>query len=82
MGIGEINKLMRDVTNYYVDKGYVTARVAIPQQDMKSGNLQILVIEGTIEDIILNENTWRDKAQVNMAFPFRGTKPKSDKIYK
>jgi hemolysin activation/secretion protein len=70
MGIAEINNLMRDITNYYVDKGYVTARVAVPQQDMKSGNLQLLVIEGTVEDIILNENTWRDKAQVAMAFPF------------
>jgi hemolysin activation/secretion protein len=70
MGIGEINKLMRDITNYYVDNGYVTTRVAVPQQDMKSGNLQLLVIEGTVEDVILNENTLRDKAQVAMAFPF------------
>lgn len=70
MGIAEINNLMREVTNYYVDKGYVTTRVAVPQQDLKSGNLQIMVMEGTVEDIILNENTWRDKAQVKMAFPF------------
>jgi len=70
MGIAEINELMHKVTNFYVDKGYVTTRVAVPQQDLKSGNLQIMVMEGTVEDIILNENTWRDKAQVAMAFPF------------
>jgi hemolysin activation/secretion protein len=70
MGIAEINELMHQVTNFYVDKGYVTTRVAVPQQDLKSGNLQIMVMEGTVEDIILNENSWRDKAQVAMAFPF------------
>jgi hemolysin activation/secretion protein len=70
IGITGINNLMREVTNYYVDKGYVTTRVAVPQQDLKSGNLEIMVMEGTVEDIILNENTWRDKAQVKMAFPF------------
>ncbi|MCE3232748.1 MAG: Polypeptide-transport-associated domain protein ShlB-type [Rickettsiaceae bacterium] len=70
VSINEINKLMREVTNYYIDKGYVTTRVALPQQDLKSGKLQIMVVEGTVEDIILNENTWRDRAQVTMALPF------------
>lgn len=69
IGITEINNLMHEVTNYYMDKGYVTTRVTVPQQDLKSGKLQLIVMEGIVEDIILNENSWRDKAQVAMAFP-------------
>ncbi len=70
MTLVEINQLMHNVTNYYISHGYVTTRVAIPQQNLKSGHLELLVIEGVIEDIILNENTSRDRAQVAMAFPF------------
>lgn len=70
MDIASINQLMRAITNYYFDKGYVTTRVAIPQQDLKDGSLELQVVEGKIEEIILNDNTWRDKLQVKTAFPF------------
>ncbi len=70
MGIAEIDKLMHEITNFYIDKGYVTTRIAIPQQNMQSGRLQLLVMEGVVEDIILNENTRADRAQIAMAFPF------------
>lgn len=70
MDIAAINQLMREITNYYFDKGYITTRVAVPQQDLNDGSLELLVVEGRIEEIILNENTWRDKLQVKTAFPF------------
>jgi hemolysin activation/secretion protein len=70
IGLAEINKLMHEITNFYIEKGYVTTRVVIGQQDLKSGKLQLMVMEGFVEDIILNDNTWRDRAQVEMAFPF------------
>jgi hemolysin activation/secretion protein len=53
----------------------VTTRLAIPQQDLKKGNLELLVVEGKIEAIELNENTTRDKMQVKTAFPFLIGKP-------
>jgi hemolysin activation/secretion protein len=70
MDIAAISRLMRDITNYYNSKGYVTTRVAIPQQELNKGTLELLVIEGKIEDIKLNENSTRDRRQVRTAFGF------------
>jgi hemolysin activation/secretion protein len=70
IGVAEIDNLMRDVTNYYMDRGYVTTRAVISPQGIKDGTLELLVLEGKIEEIILNDNTWRDQLQVQTAFPF------------
>ena len=47
----DINNLVRDVTNLYIAKGYVTTRVVIPQQDLSNGTLHLQVIEGKVEGI-------------------------------
>lgn len=51
MGQKAIKSLMQSITNEYIKNGYITSRVYIPKQDLKSGILKILVIEGTIEEI-------------------------------
>jgi len=53
IGLGDINKLLQTITNYYVGEGYSTTRTYIPEQDMSGGELHILVIEGKVEDIRL-----------------------------
>ena len=49
LGMAEIDRLVRDLTAAYVDAGYVTTRVYIPQQSLKSGTLKLVVIEGTLD---------------------------------
>ncbi|WP_419785540.1 ShlB/FhaC/HecB family hemolysin secretion/activation protein [Pseudodesulfovibrio sp.] len=49
--LADVNNLVRDVTNAYVDKGYVTTRVAVPEQDFSTGKLVLLVVEGKVEGI-------------------------------
>ncbi|MCJ2164790.1 ShlB/FhaC/HecB family hemolysin secretion/activation protein [Pseudodesulfovibrio sp. S3] len=49
--LNDVNNLVRDVTNAYIDKGYVTTRAVIPQQDLSAGHLVILVVEGKVEGI-------------------------------
>lgn len=51
MGQKAIKNLMQSITNEYIKKGLITSRVYIPKQDLKSGVLRLLVIEGTIEEI-------------------------------
>ena len=51
IGLVEIRELLRIITNYYIDKGYITTRVYIPQQDLGSGTLKLLVVEGITERI-------------------------------
>ncbi|CAM1653478.1 Polypeptide-transport-associated [Bartonella apihabitans] len=46
---------MKGITNAYLDKGYVTARVYIPEQDIKkSRQLKFVIEEGILSDIYYN----------------------------
>lgn len=70
MDINHINELLREVTNLYIAKGYITTRAYIPPQNLKSGTLKIVIIEGTTDKIILNENSLHDRMQLSTAFPW------------
>jgi hemolysin activation/secretion protein len=68
IGLYDIKELLRVITNFYIDKGYVTTRAYIPQQDLSSGTLKLLIIEGITESIKLNgDNTGIEIAN---AFPW------------
>lgn len=47
----DLNRLLSDITNAYLSRGYVTTRAYLPPQDLKDGVLQIQVIEGRLESI-------------------------------
>ncbi len=49
----DINQLIADLTNYYVQRGYVTTRVYIPEQKGGSGVLLLKVVEGRVESILV-----------------------------
>ena len=54
--LSEINDLLRKITNYYIEKGYVTARAYLVPQDLTSGILKIVILEGNIESIKIKHN--------------------------
>lgn len=64
LSINDINNLVRDLTNEYIDRGYVTTRVYIPKQNLKEGTLKLSVVEGYIEDIVY----LGPQSQIDMAF--------------
>jgi hemolysin activation/secretion protein len=49
--IGQINMVLRDITNRYVSDGFVTSRALIGPQDLKDGTLKIIVVEGQVSGI-------------------------------
>lgn len=49
--LSELNELMRAISQAYVDKGFVAARPYLPQQDMGSGVLRLIIVEGKVESI-------------------------------
>ncbi|HHM5020622.1 TPA: POTRA domain-containing protein, partial [Pseudomonas aeruginosa] len=49
LGVGQLNALLKAVTDHYLDRGYVTTRAYLPQQDLASGTLRIIVVEGRLE---------------------------------
>ena len=66
-----IGSALERLNGYFLDAGFVTTRAYITPQDLKSGSLEITVVEGTIEDIRLNDNSPEDRRRVRMAFVAR-----------
>ncbi len=75
VGLAEINTLLHDLTYLYLDKGFITSRVYIPEQDMaKTKLLRLMVVEGTLSDVYLNGKPAPKSGILGTAFPaLRGT---------
>jgi hemolysin activation/secretion protein len=77
MGQTAVDSILQVLTQAYLDEGLITSRAYLPEQDLASGQLTIVVIEGVIEDIsfalIKDEKASPGKLRrFNSAFP---TKP-------
>jgi hemolysin activation/secretion protein len=68
LGPSRLNELLKTVTNFYLDRGYVTSRAYLPQQDLAGGTLQVRVVEGYLEGFETAQGG-PDERQVKMAFP-------------
>lgn len=64
LGKEAINQLMQQLTSKYIDNGYVTSRVYIPPQDLSSGNLELIVVEGYVESVSINNNSEEDRRKL------------------
>lgn len=67
LGVGQLNQLLKDITNHYLGRGYVTTRAYLPQQDLASGTLQVTVVEGQLEG--LNSSELASDRELAMSFP-------------
>lgn len=66
IGLNGINAILKKITNVYIGKGYVTSRAFLTPQDLSSGKLEIIIIEGKLEKLLFNN---QPNASLNMAFP-------------
>ncbi|EJF86879.1 hypothetical protein ME1_01355 [Bartonella vinsonii subsp. arupensis OK-94-513] len=71
LGIDDINKVLKAVTMLYMKRGYIAVRAYLPEQDLSGGHLQIVVVEGQVEDITLNGHKVerKDRGEIITAFP-------------
>ncbi len=68
MSIIDIMSVVRVITNWYIDKGYITARAVPPEQDLSKGVLIIRVIEGRTEAVDIYDNG-KPRSGADTAFP-------------
>lgn len=55
IGLAEINVLLKNLTNLYMDAGFITSRVYVPEQDIAATKtLRLIAAEGALSDIYLN----------------------------
>lgn len=69
LGVTQLNQLLKAITDYYLGKGRVTSRAYLPQQDLSSGHLQVLVVEGKLEALRSAEGSTVTERELAMAFP-------------
>lgn len=69
LGIPQLNELLKVITNHYIEKGQVTSRAYLPQQDLSAGHLKVLVVEGRLEGVKAAEGSQLSDRELAMAFP-------------
>ena len=71
IGVADIEKILAAITRHYLEKGLVTTRAYLPSQDLSSGVLEIRVVEGVVDNILLDEGARRSVNPANV-FPSPG----------
>lgn len=66
LDLTEINALVHDISDWYMQRGYITSRAFLTEQDLSKGELLIPVLEGRLDEIRLEGE--RSRALL-MAFP-------------
>lgn len=69
IGLQGINLIVKYATNLLIDRGYVTTRLLIPEQDLSQGTLNLLLVPGLIRDIRFEDPA--QQANWRSAFPTR-----------
>lgn len=69
IGMLGVNIIVKQLMNAFIDRGYITTRVVVPEQDLDTGRLRLTVVPGRIGNILFDEGSprlnWRN------AFPTR-----------
>lgn len=47
--------IVEDITNQYVEDGFITSRAYIEPQDISSGDLIITLVEGSVDDVVIRD---------------------------
>ncbi|SIT12664.1 ShlB/FhaC/HecB family hemolysin secretion/activation protein [Neptunomonas antarctica] len=66
LNVADIEQILGIITKDYIDSGYVTTRAYLPAQDLSTGTLEILVIEGVIEKILIKDGNTNSISVLNV----------------
>lgn len=68
LAASDIEKLMGTLTQHYIERGFVTTRAYLPGQDLTTKKLELLVVEGRIERLIV-EGDPQKRVNLEMTLP-------------
>lgn len=69
LGLKQINALLKVVTAFYMDKGYITTRAYLSQQNLSLGTLTIIVQEGHLTSFSWEGSSGLSDRQIDLAMP-------------
>ena len=67
LGVEQLNALLKVITEHYLDRGYVTTRAYLPEQDLADGVLEVRVLEGRLQG--LEGGHIASPSELAMSFP-------------
>ncbi len=67
LGVNDIEQILGEITRDYLQRGYIAVRAYLPSQDLSTRKLRILVIEGTLGQILIDDNG-ADSVSLHHAF--------------
>lgn len=72
MGEKEVMRLVGELTNFYISRGYVTTQITIVPGSLRSEKLVLKVLWGKLSGFLDNGNApgWREKTRMFSAMPF------------
>ena len=56
--ISDIQQMIDEINNLYAQKGFVTAKAYLPEQEVENGSIYIGLIESRIGKVTVDENRW------------------------
>lgn len=59
------SQVLASATDFYLSRGFITSRAYLPNQNLKQGNLEILIAEGKVSDVVVNPGS-----QLNVSTAF------------
>jgi len=69
LNVSQIEGVMTKVTALYISRGYVAARAYLAPQDISTGVLKLVVVEGQLESIVVDDG---DKNTISLFNTFAG----------
>ncbi|MCU6170584.1 ShlB/FhaC/HecB family hemolysin secretion/activation protein [Enterobacter bugandensis] len=72
LGKTEIFELVKELTDFYISRGYATTLIGIEPGNIKTGSLSLRVLWGKINDLKVNglEPSFRERTRLFTAYPF------------
>lgn len=71
LGVTEIEQILAAITGDYIERGYITTRAYLPRQDLSGGRLEIVVVEGRVGPVELDDGG-RRSIRPELVFPVEG----------
>lgn len=68
LNVGDIEGILTTITTYYIERGFITTRAYLPTQDLSQGKLEIIVIEGKVGKISIEDGNSRS-VSIGNVFP-------------
>ena len=62
--MADLNEMLDRINEFYLDKGFVTARAYLPEQTIENGVIKVALLEGKVGDVTIEDTRWTKKSHI------------------